>query len=74
MDFFKTAIDTLGNLVILIGAGMGAWGGVMLMEAYGADNPGGKFSGLKQVMAGIGLFVIGSFLFPLIKDLIPTSV
>lgn len=40
MDFFSSAIDTLRILVIALGAGLGAWGIINLLEGYGNDNPG----------------------------------
>ena len=40
MDFFTTAVTVLGTLVTAIGAGLGAWGVVNLLEGYGNDNPG----------------------------------
>ena len=40
MDFFTNAIDVLQTLVIALGAGLGVWGGVNLLEGYGSDNPG----------------------------------
>ena len=38
MAFFASAIDTLKILVIALGAGLGAWGVVNLLEGYGNDN------------------------------------
>ena len=38
MEFFASAIDTLKFLVIAIGAGLGVWGVVNLLEGYGSDN------------------------------------
>ena len=38
MEFFNSAIDTLKILVIAIGAGLGVWGVVNLLEGYGSDN------------------------------------
>lgn len=35
MAFFASAIDTLKILVIALGAGLGAWGVVNLLEGYG---------------------------------------
>ena len=40
MEFFASAITTLQTLVIALGAGLGVWGGVNLLEGYGSDNPG----------------------------------
>lgn len=40
MEFFSSAIDTLRILVIALGAGLGAWGIINLLEGYGNDNPG----------------------------------
>ena len=45
MAFFASAIDTLKILVIALGAGLGAWGVVNLLEGYGNDNPGAKAKG-----------------------------
>ena len=33
-------ITVLQTLVVAIGAGLGVWGVVNLMEGYGNDNPG----------------------------------
>ena len=38
MAFFASAIDSLKILVIALGAGLGAWGVVNLLEGYGNDN------------------------------------
>ena len=48
MAFFTSAIDTLKILVIALGAGLGAWGVINLLEGYGNDNPGAKSQGIKQ--------------------------
>ena len=51
MDFINNAVTVLQALVIAIGAGLGIWGLVNLLEGYGNDNPGAKSQGIKQVMA-----------------------
>lgn len=51
MAFFSSAVETLKTLVIAIGAGLGVWGVVNLLEGYGNDNPGAKSQGIKQFMA-----------------------
>ena len=38
MDFFTSAVGTLQNLVIALGAGLGVWGVINLLEGYGGDN------------------------------------
>ena len=38
MAFFQSAITTLQTLVIALGAGLGVWGGINLLEGYGQDN------------------------------------
>ena len=40
MDFFVQPVNTLQILVMAVGAGLGAWGVINLMEGYGNDNPG----------------------------------
>lgn len=65
MAFFGQAISTLSTLVIALGAGLGVWGVVNLLEGYGQDNPGAKSQGVKQLMAGGGVILIGVNLVPL---------
>ena len=38
MDFFNSAVDVLQTLVIALGAVLGVWGAVNLLEGYGNDN------------------------------------
>ena len=40
MEFFASAITTLQTFVVALGAGLGVWGVVNLLEGYGSDNPG----------------------------------
>ena len=40
IDFFNSAVDVLQTLVIALGAGLGVWGAINLLEGYGNDNPG----------------------------------
>ena len=72
MAFFTSAIDTLKILVIALGAGLGVWGVVNLLEGYGNDNPGAKSQGMKQLMAGGGVVLIGLQLVPLLASLFTT--
>ena len=48
MAFFNSAVGVLQTLVIALGAGLGIWGVINLMEGYGNDNPGAKSQGMKQ--------------------------
>ena len=69
MDFFYAAIETLETLTIALGAGLGAWGLVTMLEGYGNDNAGSKSQGIKQLMAGAGIAVVGVVLIPLLSTL-----
>ncbi len=69
MNFFNAAIDLLKTLVIALGAGLGVWGVVNLLEGYGNDNPGSKSQGIKQLMAGGGIILLGTTLIPLLSGL-----
>ena len=51
MQFFTSAITTLQTLVVALGAGLGVWGVINLLEGYGQDNPASKSQGMKQFMA-----------------------
>ena len=41
-SFISTACTVLKSVICLIGAGVGVWGVVNLLEGYGNDNPGAK--------------------------------
>ena len=69
MDFFSSTINVLQTLVVAIGAGLGVWGLVSLLEGYGNDNPGAKSQGIKQLMAGGGVALIGTTVVPLLSGL-----
>ena len=69
MEFFNSAIEVLQTRVVALGAGLGVWGGVNLLEGYGSDNPGSKSQGMKQLMAGGGVALIGTTLVPLLSGL-----
>ena len=69
MEFFNQAITVLQTLVVAIGAGLGVWGVVNLMEGYGNDNSGAKSQGMKQLMSGGGVILIGTQLIPLLSGL-----
>ena len=67
MAFFNEAVNVLQTLVIALGAGLGIWGVINLLEGYGNDNPGAKSQGIKQLMAGGGVVLIATQLVPLLK-------
>ncbi len=62
-------ITTLQTVVVALGAGLGIWGVINLLEGYGNDNPGAKSQGMKQLMAGGGVALIGTALVPLLSGL-----
>ena len=66
---FSIAQYVLQTLVVALGAGLGIWGVINLMEGYGNDNPGAKSQGMKQLMAGGGVALIGMTLVPLLSGL-----
>ena len=53
MAFFNSAVGVLQTL----------------LEGYGNDNPGAKSQGMKQLMAGGGVALIGITLVPLLSGL-----
>ena len=69
MEFFNQAIDILIILVMALGAGLAVWGVINLLEGYGSDNPAAKSQGIKQLMAGGGVVLIGLQLIPLLSGL-----
>lgn len=69
MEFFNSAVTVLQTLVVALGAGLGIWGAINLLEGYGNDNPGAKSQGIKQLMSGGGVILIGTQLIPLLSGL-----
>ena len=69
MEFFNQAIDILKILVMALGAGLAVWGVINLLEGYGSDNPAAKSQGIKQLMAGGGIVLIGINLIPQLATL-----
>ena len=51
MEFFNSAVDVLKTLVVALGAGLGVWGAVNLMEGYGGDNPSAKSQGISKCLS-----------------------
>lgn len=45
MEFFSSAVTSLSTVVVAIGAGVGVWGIINLMEGYGGDNPASNAHG-----------------------------
>lgn len=70
MEFFNSAVDTLQILVVALGDALCVWGGINLLEGYGQDNPGAKSQGVKQLVAGGGVALIGITLIPLLSGLL----
>ena len=69
MEFFNSAIDVLQTLVIALGAGLGIWGVINLLEGYGNDNPGAKSQGIKQLRAGGGIVIVAQTVIPQLTSL-----
>jgi hypothetical protein len=69
MGFFTSAVSTLQTLVVALGAGLAVWGVINLLEGYGSDNPGAKSQGIKQLMAGGGVILLGTTLVPMLSSL-----
>ena len=67
--FVSKAEAVLKSIVILIGAGLALWGIVNLLESYGSDNAGSKSQGIKQLVAGLGLILVGIVLVPVLGNM-----
>ena len=69
MAFFSSAIDGLKLVITAIGAGLGVWGVINLLEGYSNDNAGSKSQGIKQLMAGGGIILVAQTVIPLLGGL-----
>lgn len=72
-DFIYKTSTVLTAVISLIGAGLGVWGVVNLIEGYGNDNPGAKSQGMKQLMAGIALIAVGVLIVPVLKNMMSSA-
>jgi len=70
LTFVNGMLNILEIVLIAIGGGLGIWGIVNLLEGYGNDNAGAKSQGMKQLMAGAGIAVVGVVGVPLLKAFI----
>ena len=68
-DFINKTVIVLQSLVSLIGAGLAIWGVVNLIEGYSGDNAAAKSQGIKQLMAGLALILVGLFVVPILKTM-----
>ena len=70
MEFFNSAVTTLQTIVVGLGGALCVWGVINLLEGYGSDNPAAKSQGVKQLVAGGGVALIGVTLVPLLSGLL----
>jgi len=73
-SFITTACTVLKSVICLIGAGVGVWGVVNLLEGYGNDNPGAKSQGMKQLMSGLGMILLAIVLVPVLQNMMTGAV
>ena len=67
--FLKNHKSELKTVVTAIGAGVGVWGVINLLEGYGNDNPGAKSQGIKQLMSGGGIIIVAQTVIPQLTTL-----
>ena len=73
MAFFTTSVNTLKVVVTAIGAGIGIWGVINLLESYGQDYAGARSQGIKQLMSGGGIIIVAQTVIPLLANLFTSS-
>ena len=73
MGFFSTAVNGLKTVITAIGAGIGIWGGINILESYSSGNPNEKTQGIKQLMSGGGIILLAQTVIPLLSGLFSTG-
>jgi hypothetical protein len=68
--FVQGMLGILRIILVGIGGGLGVWGVVNLLEGYGNDNAGAKSQGMKQLMAGVGIALVGVLGVPLLDTFV----
>lgn len=69
MAFFTTAVAALKTVVTAVGAGLGIWGVINLLESYSEQNPGARSQGIKQLMGGGGIIIVAQTVIPQLTTL-----
>ena len=69
MEFFTSTVTALVTIVTALGAGVGVWGVINLLEGYGGDNPSAKSQGIKQLVAGGGIIILAQTVLPNLASL-----
>ena len=64
-----TLLSKFFRLWLSLWVPVSAFGAINLLEGYGNDNPGSKSQGMKQLMAGGGVALVGITLIPLLSGL-----
>lgn len=72
-DFIQKTITVLQSVITLIGGGLAVWGVVNLIEGYGGDNAAAKSQGIKQLMAGLGLVLLGIVVVPVLGTMMTNA-
>ena len=72
-DFINKTITVLQSVISLIGGGLAVWGVVNLIEGYGGDNAAAKSQGIKQLMAGLGLVLLGIVVVPVLGTMMTNA-
>ena len=70
MNFFTSSVDILKTGVTTLGAGLAIYGLINLGEGYGGDNPGAKSQGVKQLIAGGIVALVGIALVPQLSTML----
>ena len=72
-DFINKTVTVLTSVISLIGAGLAIWGVDNLIEGYGGDNAAAKSQGMKQLMAGLGLVLVGLVVVPVLGNMMTSA-
>lgn len=69
MEFFNSAIDTLSTMVCAIGGGLAIWGLINIGQSHGEQDPAAKNSGIKQLIGGGAVTLVGLTLIPKLANI-----
>lgn len=64
---FHKGIDVFQKIIIMAGAGYGLMGLVHLIEGFSDQNPQAKNHGMKVLISGIGIVLVGIAVTPMLK-------
>lgn len=72
-EFVTKACSVLKTVIILVGFGLALWGVINALEGYSSKNSADRSDGIKQLIGGLGIILVGVILVPVLQTQITNA-